>query len=108
LPSDLDLVSLKSIDGLYIYGASLLATQNQLVPMRVTQYFLNKELNKITGYRYLEKGNPLLNEPTLGVVVDHWFYYVANSQWNGYDEYNHPRPVSDLQDIHILKVNLEL
>lgn len=107
LKSKLEAVSLKSVDGLYVYQNSLVVTQNQVVPMRVTRYFLNQDRDIIIDYRYLEKGNPLLNEPTLGVLVDNWFYYVANSQWGGYDKQNKPLPYHQLQDIHILKVRID-
>ncbi|MEO1049648.1 MAG: L-dopachrome tautomerase-related protein [Bacteroidota bacterium] len=100
-------VSLKSVDGLYLYKNSLIATQNLVVPMRVTRYYLNKAQDKITQVEYLEKGNPLLNEPTLGVIVENEFYYVANSQWGGYDKEEKILPVSELEDIVILKARLK-
>ena len=99
-------VSLKSIDGLYYYENSLVATQNQVVPMRVAQYLLDESGTQVVSVNYLEKGNPLLNEPTLGFIHDGHFYYVANSQWGGYDEQNQPLPWEQLQEIHIMKVKL--
>ena len=107
LNSQLDLVSLKSVDGLYVYKNSIITTQNQVVPMRVTQYFLNESGDTIIDYRILEKGNPILNEPTLGVLHNDWFYYVANSQWNGYDQHNNPKSPEELQDIQIMKVQVD-
>ena len=106
LNNQLDGVSLKSIDGLYFFENSLITTQNQVVPMRVTQYFLNEQADAVVDLKYLEKGNPLLNEPTLGVLVGDWFYYVANSQWGGYDEQKNPKPHEELQDIYIMRVPL--
>lgn len=106
ISTNIPTISLKSIDGLYYYHHSLITTQNQVVPMRVCRYFLNPEHNKIIAMEYLENGNPLLNEPTLGVIIGKEFYYVANSQWGGYDENNSPKPWKELQDIQILKVKL--
>ena len=107
ISSRLKHISLKSIDGLYFHSNSLITTQNLVVPMRVTQYFLNHELDTIVDFRYLEKSNALLNEPTLGVIIDNWFYYVANSQWGGYDEQHQPKPHDELQDIYIMKAKLD-
>jgi hypothetical protein len=37
------------------------------------------------------------------VTVDNSFYYIANSQWGGYDENHHIKPDNQLQDIVVLK-----
>ena len=99
-------VTMKSIDGLYYYDGSLIATQNLLVPMRVTRYYLNEVETEFTRFEYIEKANPVLNEPTLGVIVDNTFYFVANSQWAGYDNNNDIFPLDKLKDIIILKASL--
>ncbi len=99
-------ISLKSIDGLYYFQNSLITTQNQVYPMRVTRYYLDDHGSKVVSVKFLEKANPLLNEPTLGVIHQGAFFYVANSQWGGYDQQNNPLPVEQLQDIHIMKVGL--
>jgi len=99
-------ISLKAIDGLYFHKGSLIVTQNQVVPMRVSQLHLNVGHDTINGVTYLEKGNPWLNEPTLGVIIGDHFYYVANSQWAGYTKDNDPKPWEELQDIKIFKVKL--
>jgi sugar lactone lactonase YvrE len=78
-------ISLKSIDGLYVSNNTLIATQNLVTPMRVSQLWLNESGDEIIGVKYLEKNNPILNEPTLGTIVNGYFYYVANSQWGAYN-----------------------
>jgi sugar lactone lactonase YvrE len=104
---DTDLkISLKGIDGLYFYQNSLVCTQNGLRPMRVTQYFLNEKANKIIDYQILERNNPLLNEPTLGQIIQRDFYYVANSSWGAYTEDMKLNP-EKMPDIVILKVKLK-
>ena len=84
IETDLD-ISTKSIDGLYYFNNSLIVTQNLVVPMRVSQLTLSNDQLRVEAVKYLEKNNPDLNEPTLGVIKDGWFYYIANSQWGAYN-----------------------
>jgi hypothetical protein len=103
LPSQL---SFKGIDGLIFYKNSLLAIQNATSPMRVTQYKLDASLSEITGYKIIDRAHPAFNEPTIGCVVGDKFYYVANSLWSGYTEDHRLKPVEQLQDVVILKMDL--
>ena len=96
-------ISLKSIDGLYVSNNTLVTTQNLVVPMRVSQLLLNESGDEIIGVKYLEKNNPILNEPTLGTIVDGYFYYVANSQWGAYNS-DGTVNYDMLKPIQILKV----
>lgn len=48
-----------------------------------------------------------MNEPTQGAVVGDKLYYVATSQWGGYDEKHQLKPDAELKDIVILKYNLK-
>jgi hypothetical protein len=100
-------VSLKGIDGLYRYGNCLIAIQNGVTPFRVIAYVLNQEATSITQYAVLDNNHPAFNEPTLGIINGTQFYYIANSQWSGYDQTHHPKPLDQLQDIVILKVDLK-
>ena len=100
------MVSLKSIDGLLWYQNSLIAIQNGVVPMRVTRYFLNSSLDTITRFEIIDRGHPAFSEPTNGCIVGDTLYYVANSQWGGYDEKHQLKSVDQLQDIVILKADL--
>jgi hypothetical protein len=99
-------VSLKSVDGLLWYQNSLIAIQNGVVPMRVTRYFLNPTLDTITGFEIIDRAHPAFNEPTNGCIVGNTLYYVANSQWGGYDEKHQLKTEDQLQDIVILKADL--
>lgn len=100
-------VSLKSIDGLLWYQNSLVAIQNGTTPMRVTRYFLSNDLSTITDFKIIDRAHPSFNEPTNGCLVNNTLYYIANSQWSGYDANHQPKPNEQLQDIIILKADLE-
>lgn len=97
--------SLKGVDGLYSYKNGLITIQNGVTPARVTYYTLNEDLTSIDNYKILDRAHPAFNEPTLGVVINESFYYIANSQWSGYEN-GKQKPVGQLQDIVILKARL--
>jgi len=99
-------VTLKGIDGLVYDDHALIAIQNGTNPLRVSRYILNPEQNQITQFEIIDRKHPAFNEPTLGVVAGRTFYYIANSQWNGYDLHHEIKPDSLLQDIVILKSKL--
>lgn len=98
--------SLKGIDGLIFHHGTLLALQNGTFPLRVVRFQLNATLDTITGVETLDQGRPALNEPTQGTVAGDEFYFVANSQWGGYNKDHTPKPVAELQDIVVLKCKL--
>ena len=81
-----DDVLLKGIDGLYAYNNSLIAIHNGTKPYRVVQYFLDDSGLFIDQARIINRGGESLGEPTLGQVKDGYFYYLANSPWQAYDE----------------------
>lgn len=74
-------LSLKGIDGLYNVSGDLVIIQNGVAPNRVTQLHLNKTMNKVSSYRYLEKNHPAYGEPTLGFTFNNQLFYLANSFW---------------------------
>ncbi|MHB8054745.1 MAG: SMP-30/gluconolactonase/LRE family protein [Candidatus Aminicenantales bacterium] len=78
--------ALVGIDGLYYHNGGLIAVQNGVAPHRVIRVILDKSRRKIAGVDILENNHRLFNEPTLGVIVNNIFYYIANSQWNAFDE----------------------
>jgi sugar lactone lactonase YvrE len=106
LKTDFD-VSVKSIDGLTFYKNSLIAIQNSIYPMRVTQYFLNSKSDGLKGYRIIDRKHPAFNEPTIGTADGDSFFYVANSLWSGYDDQHSLKPDDQLQNVVILKSELK-
>jgi sugar lactone lactonase YvrE len=100
-------LSTKSVDGLSFYNNSLIAIQNSIYPMRVTQYFLNAAQDELIGYKVIDTAHPAFNEPTIGFVDGNDFYYVANSLWSGYIDRKNLKPEDQLQDVVILKADLK-
>ena len=80
--------ALNGIDGLYLTGRTLVATQNGTSPERVIEFALDPGLARITS-ETVERATPTLGDPTHGVIVGDSFYYIANSGWNTLDDHGH-------------------
>jgi hypothetical protein len=74
--------ALNGIDGLYLSGRTLMATQNGTSPERVVRFELDPSLTRIESESILERSTPALGDPTHGVVLNSAFYYIANSGWD--------------------------
>jgi hypothetical protein len=79
--------ALSGIDGLYAAGNLLLATQNGASPERVVRFTLNDSKTNVLAEDIVERATPTLGDPTHGVVVGNYFYYIANSGWDALDEH---------------------
>lgn len=97
--------SVIGIDGLCFYKQSLVGIQNVTYPVCINQYNLNATLDKIENAHVLVADHPLFDTPTTGVVVNDWFYFIANSQMNNLDS-NKIVDRSKLKDVLILKIKL--
>lgn len=94
------------IDGLTVHGTSLIAVQNGVSPPRVMRFHLDRRGERITHAELLDRNSAVADEPTAGVVVDGRFFYVANSQWDKYDDDGRRRPNSRLIPPIILELPL--
>jgi len=75
-----DDVSLAGIDGLSFRRGALIGVQNGTRPHRVTLFALTPALDRVTGARVLERGNPLFDIPTTGAVAGDAYFFMANTQ----------------------------
>jgi hypothetical protein len=94
------------IDGIYRIGNDLIAVQNGITPSRVIRLKLGDDFHKIEKLETLEANNPVFDEPTLGVVVEDRFYFIANSQWGAINEKGQLAPEEKLRDPIVLRLNL--
>jgi hypothetical protein len=90
LPSD-GLHALSGIDGLYLHGRTLIATQNGTSPERVVRFTLDPSLKRIESESIIERSTPTLGDPTHGVIVNGTFYYISNSGWDRLEDDGTPR-----------------
>jgi hypothetical protein len=79
LPSPDD-ATLAGIDGLSFHRNALVAVQNGMEPNRVAYFPLAPSLDRVTGTRVLERGNPAFEIPTTGAVAGDAYVFIANSQ----------------------------
>lgn len=98
-------ISLKGADGIQFYENSLIAIQNGVQPNRVIRHYLDSSGERFIRYEYIDNAHPAFGEPTIGSLSDGVFYYVANSQWNGYEN-GTIKGSAVLKPIVILKNNL--
>jgi hypothetical protein len=76
----------KGIDGLVFYQNKLIAVQNGVTPIRLTQFNLNTKQTEIEGYKILDNNRPEFDEPALATMVGNKLYFFANSPWKAYDK----------------------
>ena len=81
-----DKVATNGIDGLYLYGHSLIATQNGSSPERVVLFALDPALHHIISTKVIERAASPGRDATHGVIVGNNFFYIANSGWANLDE----------------------
>ena len=92
------------IDGLYRHDNELIAIQNGIRPHRVVAFALSADGSAVTSSRILAANLAEFDEPTLGVLREGDFYFVANSHWNRFDREN--RLPEGLSGPVILKIRL--
>jgi len=68
---------------------------------------LDSRGRKVTGASVLAASRKEFDEPTLGVVVDQRFYFVANSQWSRFDAQHKLPPADQLRRPLVLWLDLE-
>ena len=78
--------ALSGIDGLYLNGRTLIATQNGTSPERVVRFELDESLSRVESESIIERATATLGDPTHGVIVDGSFYYIANSGWDAIED----------------------
>ncbi|MCK5147004.1 SMP-30/gluconolactonase/LRE family protein [bacterium] len=73
--------SLFGIDGLYFKNNILYAVQDAV--NTIDRFILNKEGTHVNGCEVFERNSQYLHFPTTGVIVDDYFYFIADTQGKG-------------------------
>ena len=98
--------ALSGIDGLYAAGDTLIATQNGASPERVVRFAMNALKTRVLSESIIERATETLGDPTHGVVVGGYFYYIANSGWNNLDDHGALKEGRTLSAPLIMRVKL--
>jgi hypothetical protein len=99
--------ALSGIDGLYLFGRTLIATQNGTSPERVVRFDLDTSLRHVESESILERATATLGDPTHGVVVDGSFYYIANSGWDTLDEHGNRKAGAAASQASLMRTDLD-
>jgi hypothetical protein len=70
--------TLAAVDGLYWYRGDLIGVQNT-GSYRVIRWGLSAGGERVTFSKVLERGTPLVSDPTTGAIVGDTFYFIANT-----------------------------
>ena len=99
--------ALSGIDGLYLSGRALIATQNGTSPERVIRFQLDRSFSRLESETIIERATPTLGDPTHGVVVGGQFYYIANSGWDKVDEHGDPKAGTTMTEALIMQTAIQ-
>lgn len=94
------------LDGIVLHRGAIVGVQNGIAPPRIVRFTLNADGRGITRAEVLDRNVPLADEPTIGTVLDDAFIYVANSQWEKYDDGGRRRPGTVLAPTVLLRLPL--
>lgn len=94
------------VDGLVLQGRSLIGVQNGLVPARIARFTLDPAGTAISRVELLDRQPAVADEPTIGTLLDGGFVYVANSQWEKYDDAGQRRGGTRLAPTYLIRVPL--
>lgn len=73
-------------DGIAWDRGAIVAVQNGVTPNRVMRFVLDSTWSRIARADVLDQNWRIADEPTIGAVVGGEFVYVANSQWEKFDD----------------------
>jgi sugar lactone lactonase YvrE len=94
------------IDGLAWHAGSLVGVQNGVAPPRIVRLALDGRGRRIIGIEVIDRQLALATEPTIGTVWGKSFFYVANSQWESYDQAGRLKAGVRLEPPRILEITL--
>ena len=100
------------IDGMAIRAEELYAVQNGIMPPRIVKLTLGnsvprRPIDRVAKLTVLDRNVPLADEPTMGAMTKDAYVYVANSQWEKYDDSGARKPGTVLTPPRLLSVPLK-
>ena len=91
-------------DGLYFHKGSLIGVRQDA--RSVARYSLDQSMASVTAVETLELNHPMMNMPTTGVIVDDHLYYIANAQFESFNEDGSLVALNQLYELVVLKLPL--
>lgn len=93
-------------DGIVLDHGVIIAVQNGVSPARVMRFTLDATGTRIERAEVLDQNTAIADEPTIGTIANGEFVYVANGQWEKYDQRGQRRPDHPLTAPVLLAVPL--
>ena len=82
----------RGCDGIVLHRGAIVAVQNGASPARIVRFVLNTAGDSIVATQLLDRNPTLSPEPTIGTMMGDRFVYVANSQWEEFDDAGRLKP----------------
>jgi len=73
-------------DGIVWDRGAIIAVQNGVSPARIMRFVLDSSGRRIVRADVLDRNSAIADEPTIGTIAAGEFVYVANSQWEKFNE----------------------
>jgi sugar lactone lactonase YvrE len=85
-------IDTRGCDGIVLHRGAVVAVQNGAAPARIVRFALNAAGDSIVAVQTIDRNPVLAPEPTIGTMMGDRFVYVANSQWEEYDDAGRLKP----------------
>lgn len=105
LPTDTG--ALTGIDGLYAHQGDLIAIQNGTAPKRILRIRLDAAGERVAAVEVLAQNLLGWGEPSLATIHDGALYYIANSQWDRFDDNAQLPPLDQLDPPRVMRLGLD-
>jgi hypothetical protein len=89
-------VDTRGCDGIVLHRGAIVAVKNGTTPAGILRYVLNAAGDSIVATQLIDQNRVLAPEPTIGTMMGDRFVYVANSQWEEYDDAGRLKPGAHL------------
>ena len=99
-------IDTRGCDGIVLHRGAIVAVQNGATPARIVRFVLNAAGDSIVAAQTIDRNAVLAPEPTIGTMMGDRFVYVANSQWEEFDDAGHLKPGARLTRPRLVAVPL--
>ncbi|MBW8771220.1 MAG: hypothetical protein JF589_15810 [Gemmatimonadetes bacterium] len=85
-------IDTRGCDGIVLHRGAIVAVQNGATPARIVRFVLDAAGDSIVTAQTIDRNPVLAPEPTIGTMMGDRFVYVANSQWEEFDDAGQLKP----------------
>ena len=103
-PDGVSISGRESFDGLYYYKWSIIGVKSDT--KQIVQLKLNDDGSGFDQVWVLERDHPMMNRPTTGVLIGNELFYIANAQFDNFNDDGSLFPMQRMYEPVILKVAL--